>query len=64
MKEAGKMFIHLMFQQILMQENYCLKNLEYKYRCMPVSAVLPVTPEYDPFDLDIKLKEKLNEAPE
>ena len=30
---------------------------------MPASAAASSTPEYDPYDLDIKLKDKLKEAP-
>ena len=30
---------------------------------MQVSAVSASTPEYDPYDLDIKLKDKLTDAP-
>ena len=54
-----KTLCSLMRQQILNWANYCLKSLAFQY---PVYASINQTirtPEYDPYDLDIKLKEQI-----
>ena len=62
MREAAKIFIRLIFRQILMPENYFQKNWYTDTGICGISRIIS-TPEYDPYDLDIKLKDKLNYTP-
>ena len=63
MNAAGKTIHSLIYPQTLMQENYCQENLECKYLIYAGISHNSATPEYDPYDLDIKLKDKLRDSP-
>ena len=63
MNAAAKIMHSSIYLPTLMQENYFHEISECRSRSMQALVIISATPEYDPYDLDIKLKDKLKASP-